>query len=292
MEKKQTKLVDIIKILHKPELQSIGPLIRKIVDINSRVNGLYNNSQIMLEIFNCIYYGEYTIHKGVYQSINVVTYHDRIEDIFLKVVVSDKTEECSLLLRKDDIDKSMSILDTVNKLIDHADKLLNDFDLYTERIFNDEYTTINTFDDSDREELLDSTTPSILTAFGSYLDAEKDIEAGTSMNHIDVSDGSSLTCIGLVDVVESEVKIDIDYAEVEYVLTYRKNNKLFLARIATDTEMKFRGLVGMGLDEDRFLPLPHETQVAMFREAISLVVLYVHSMDVYRHEAIDTNKLS
>ena len=76
------------------------------------------------------------------------------------------------------------------------------------------------------------------------------------------------------------------------MLTYRKNNKLFLARIATDTEMKFRGLVGMGLDEDRFLPLPHETQVDMFREAISLVVLYVHSMDVYRHEAIDTNKLS
>ena len=74
MEKKQTKLVDIIKILHKPELQSIGPLIRKIVDINSRVNGLYNNSQIMLEIFNCIYYGEYTIHKGVYQKYVYIRY--------------------------------------------------------------------------------------------------------------------------------------------------------------------------------------------------------------------------
>ena len=76
MEKNETKLVDIINILPDSELEKIGPLIRKLSDVNSRVNAMYNNSEIMLEVFNSIYHDNFTIHKGLYNTVNLVSYFD------------------------------------------------------------------------------------------------------------------------------------------------------------------------------------------------------------------------
>ena len=289
MEK--TKLVDIIDILSKPELEKIGPIIRKMCDVNSKAKALYNNSEIMLELFNCIYYNDFTIHKGLYEELDVVSYHDRVIDIFLKIVTSDKTEECQILMRRTDIDKKIDILKMVNAIFSRADKLLNDFDLYREKLFNDDYTLIDTFDKC-RDELLNFTIPHILTVFNSFDTAEKFVEAGTSMNHIDTSIGNNITCIGLVSTIETNPAVKVDYAEIEYILAYRKGNKLFLARIATDTEMNFRGVVGMGLDEDRFIPLTLKEQISMYREAIDLIVLYIHSMDTIKINPVDKVKLN
>jgi len=87
MEK--TKLVDIIDILSKSELEEIRSIIGRMMDVNSKAKALYNNSEIMLEVFNCIYYNDFTIHKGLYSELDVVSYHDRVIDIFLKIVTSD-----------------------------------------------------------------------------------------------------------------------------------------------------------------------------------------------------------
>ena len=65
-----------------------------------------------------------------------------------------------------------------------------------------------------------------------------------------------------------------------------------MARIATDTEMNFRGVVGMGLDEDRFIPLTLEEQISMYREAIDLIVLYIHSVDTIEIDPMDKVKLN
>lgn len=291
MEKTKTKLVDIIDILSKPELESIGPIIRKMCDVNSKAKALYNNSEIMLEVFNCIHYNDFTIHKGLYEELDVVSYHDRVIDIFLKIVTSDKTEECQILMRRTDIDKKIDILKMVNAIFSRADKLLNDFDLYREKLFDDNYTLIDTFDKC-RIELLNFTIPHILTVFNSFDTAEKFVEAGTSMNHIDMSIGNNITCVGMVSTLETNPAVKVDYAELEYILAYRKANKLFLARIATDTEMNFRGVVGMGLDEDRFIPLTLEEQVSMYREVIDMIVLYIHSMDTIKIDPVDKVKLN
>lgn len=179
----------------------------------------------------------------------------------------------------------------VNAVFSRADKLLNDFDLYREKLFDDDYTLINTFDKC-RIELLNLTIPHILTVFNSFDTAEKFVEAGTSMNHIDTAIGNNITCIGLVSTIETNPAVKVDYAEIEYLLAYRKANKLFLARIATDTEMNFRGVVGMGLDEDRFIPLTLEEQISMYREAIDLIVLYIHSVDTIEIDPMDKVKLN
>lgn len=289
MEK--TKLVDIIDILSKPELEEIRLIVRKMCDVNSKAKALYNNSEIMLELFNCIYYNDFTIHKDLYEELDMVSYHDRVIDIFLKIVTSDKTEECQILMRRTDIDKKIDIIKMVNALFNRVDKLLNDFDLYREKLFDDNYTLIDTFDKS-RIELLNFTIPHILTVFNSFDTAEKFVEAGTSMNHIDTSIGNNITCIGMVSTLETNPAVKVDYAELEYILAYRKANKLFLARIATDTEMNFRGVVGMGLDEDRFIPLTLEEQISMYREAIDLIVLYIHSMDTIKIDPVDKVKLN
>lgn len=288
MEK--TKLVDIIDILSKSELEEIGSIIGKMMDANSKAKALYNNSEIMLEVFNCIYYNDFTIHKGLYSELDVVSYHDRVIDIFLKIVTSDKTEECKILMRRTDIDKKIDILKMVNAIFSKADKLLNDFDLYRDKLFDDDYTLIDTFDNY-RIDLLNLTIPHILTSFNLSDTAEKFNEAGINMNHIDTPIGN-ITCIGLVSTIETNPAVKVDYAEVEYILAYRKANNLFLARVATDTEMNFRGVVGMGLDEDRFIPLTLEEQISMYREAIDLIVLYIHSMDTIKIDPVDKVKLN
>lgn len=288
MEK--TKLVDIIDILSKSELEEIGSIIGKMMDVNSKAKALYNSSEIMLEVFNCIYYNDFTIHKGLYSELDVVSYHDRVIDIFLKIVTSDKTEECKILMRRTDIDKKIDILKMVNAIFSKADKLLNDFDLYRDKLFDDDYTLIDTFDNY-RIDLLNLTIPYILTSFNLSDTAEKFNEAGINMNHIDTPIGN-ITCIGLVSTIETNPAVKVDYAEVEYILAYRKANNLFLARVATDTEMNFRGVVGMGLDEDRFIPLTLEEQISMYREAIDLIVLYIHSMDTIKIDPVDKVKLN
>ena len=66
-----------------------------------------------------------------------------------------------------------------------------------------------------------------------------------------------------------------------------------LARIASDTQMNFRGLVEMGLDDDRFVPLTLEEQISMYREAIDMIVLYIHTMDMNMWlESTNKSKLS
>lgn len=293
MEKKKTKLVDIIDILSKPELEEIGPIIIKLSDVNTRVNALYNNSDIMLEIFNGIYHDDFTIHKGLYQEVNLVSYYDRKMDIFVKVVVSDETTECRILMRRTDLAKDINILSVLDALFSRADKLLNDFEMYRERLFDDNYTLIDTFDKC-RHNLLTLTIPHILTVFNSSIyGTERDMESGTSTNFINTSIGTKLICTGLVDAISSDPDVKIEYAEVEHVLTYRKGSKLFIARIASDTQLKFRGLVGMGLDDDKFIPLTLEEQIEMYREAIDMVVLYIHQMDMNMwQESTDKSKLS
>ena len=48
----------------------------------------------------------------------------------------------------------------------------------------------------------------------------------------------------------------------------------------------------MGLDEDRFIPLTLEEQISMYREAIDLIVLYIHSMDTIKIDPVDKVKLN
>ena len=293
MEKKKTKLVDIIDILGKPELEKIGPIIRKLSDVNSRANALYNNSDIMLEIFNGIYHDNFTIHKGLYSDISLTSYYDKEMDIFVKVVISEETTGCKILMRRTDLAKDINILSVLDALFGRADKLLNDFEMYRERLFNDNYTLINTFEKC-RHDLLTVTIPHILTVFNSSIySTERDIESGTSTNSINTSIGTKLICTGLVDAISSDPNIKLEYAEVEHILTYRKGSKLFIARIASDTQMNFRGLVGMGLDDDQFIPLTLEEQISMYREAIDMVVLYIHTMDMNMwQESTDKNKLN
>lgn len=290
---KKTKLVDIIDILSKPELEKLRVLIEKLSDVNSKTTELYNNSEIMLEVFNGIYHDNFTIHKGLYSELNLTSYYDRRMDIFVKVVISDETAECRILMRRTDLAKDIDILSTLDALFSRADKLLNDFEMYRERLFDDNYTLINTFEKC-RHDLLTLTIPHILTVFNSSIyGTERDVESGTSTNFINTSIGTKLVCTGLVDAVSSNPNIKIEYAEVEHVLTYRKDSKLFIARIASDTQMKFRGLVGMGLDDDQFIPLTLEEQIEMYREAIDMVVLYIHQMDMNMwQESTDKSKLS
>lgn len=293
MEKKQTKLVDIIDILSRPELEKLRVLIEKLSDVNSKTTELYNNSEIMLEVFNGIYHDNFTIHKGLYSELNLTSYYDRRMDIFVKVVISDETAECRILMRRTDLAKDIDILSTLDALFSRADKLLNDFEMYRERLFNDDYSLINTFDKC-RNDLLMRTVPHVLTVFNSSIyGTERDIESGTSTNFINTSIGTKLVCTGMVSTIPNNPDVKIEYAEVEHVLTYRDGNKLFIARIASDTQMNFRGLVGMGLDDDRFVPLTLEEQISMYREAIDMIVLYIHTMDMNMWlESTNKSKLS
>jgi len=293
MEKKQTKLVDIIDILGKPELEKLGLIVEKLSDVNSRANALYNNSDIMLEVFNGIYHDDFTIHKGLYQNVNLVSYYDRKIDIFVKVVISDETTECRILMRRTDLAKDIDIISVLDALFSRADKLLNDFEMYRERLFDDNYTLINTFEKC-RHDLLTRTIPHILTVFNSSIyGTERDVESGTSTNFVNTSIGTKLICTGMVDATPDNPDIKIEYAEVEHILTYRKDSKLFIARIASDTQMNFRGLVGMGLDDDKFIPLTLEEQIEMYREAIDMIVLYIHTMDMNMWlESTNKSKLS
>lgn len=293
MEKKQTKLVDIIDILGKPELEKLGLIVEKLSDVNSRANALYNNSDIMLEVFNGIYHDDFTIHKGLYQNVNLVSYYDRKIDIFVKVVISDETTECRILMRRTDLAKDIDIISVLDALFSRADKLFNDFEMYRERLFDDNYTLINTFEKC-RHDLLTRTIPHILTVFNSSIyGTERDVESGTSTNFVNTSIGTKLICTGMVDATPDNPDIKIEYAEVEHILTYRKDSKLFIARIASDTQMNFRGLVGMGLDDDKFIPLTLEEQIEMYREAIDMIVLYIHTMDMNMWlESTNKSKLS
>lgn len=293
MEKKQTKLVDIIDILSRPELEKLGLIVEKLSDVNSRANALYKNSDIMLEVFNGIYHDDFTIHKGLYQNVNLVSYYDRKIDIFVKVVISDETTECRILMSRTDLAKDIDIISVLDALFSRADKLLNDFEMYRERLFDDNYTLINTFEKC-RHDLLTRTIPHILTVFNSSIyGTERDVESGTSTNFVNTSIGTKLICTGMVDATPDNPDIKIEYAEVEHILTYRKDSKLFIARIASDTQMNFRGLVGMGLDDDKFIPLTLEEQIEMYREAIDMIVLYIHTMDMNMWlESTNKSKLS
>lgn len=292
MEKNETKLVDIINILPDSELEKIGPLIRKLSDVNSRVNAMYNNSEIMLEVFNGIYHDNFTIHKGLYNTVNLVSYFDRVMDIFVKIVTSDVVTDCSILMRRTDLAKDIDILRTLDALFSRADKLLNDFEMYRERLFDDDYTLIDTFEKC-RNDLLTRTIPHILTVFNSSVyGTERNIESGTSTNFINTTIDTKLICTGMVTTIPDNPDVKIEYAEVEHILTYRNGSKLFIARIASDTQMNFRGLVGMGLDDDRFVPLTLEDQISMYREAIDMIVLYIHTMDMNMWQESNKSKLS
>lgn len=49
----------------------------------------------------------------------------------------------------------------------------------------------------------------------------------------------------------------------------------------------------MGLDDDRFVPLTLEEQISMYREAIDMIVLYIHTMDMNMWlESTNKSKLS
>ena len=213
-------------------------------------------------------------------------------DIFVKIVTSDVVTDCSILMRRTDLAKDIDILKTLDALFSRADKLLNDFEMYRERLFDDDYTLIDTFEKC-RNDLLTRTIPHILTVFNSSVyGTERNIESGTSTNFINTTIDTKLICTGMITTIPDNPDIKIEYAEVEHILTYRSGSKLFIARIASDTQMNFRGLVGMGLDDDRFVPLTLEDQISMYREAIDMIVLYIHTMDMNMWQESNKSKLS